>query len=85
MCIKTYKIKFYTSKGAVIMSDTLNICGLEAGRGQKLRTALPVPGTAAALPVTIINGQGDGPTLLAHCRHPRRRIPRHRRSHRTGS
>lgn len=69
------------------MSDNVNICGLEAGRGQKSRTFLPVPGTASHIPVTIINGQGDGPTLLItadHCRHPRRRIPRHRRSHRTG-
>lgn len=46
------------------MSDNVNICGLEAGRGQKSRTFLPVPGTASHIPVTIINGQGDGPTLL---------------------
>lgn len=46
------------------MSDNVNICGLEAGRGQKSRTFLPVPGTASHIPVTIINGQGDGPR---HC------------------
>ena len=46
------------------MSDKVNICGLEAGRGQKSRTFLSVPGTACHMPVTIINGQGDGPTLL---------------------
>lgn len=46
------------------MSDNVNICGLEASRGQKSRTFLPVPDTASHIPVTIINGQGDGPTLL---------------------
>ena len=46
------------------MSDTLNICGLNVGRGQKLRTLLPVPDTTTEIPITIINGKEDGPTLL---------------------
>lgn len=46
------------------MSDTLHICGLKVERGQKLRTYLPVLDTKTEIPVTIINGQNDGPTLL---------------------
>ena len=46
------------------MSDTLNICGLTVERGQKLRTFLPVPDTNVKIPLTIINGCEDGPTLL---------------------
>mgnify|MGYP002236632489 FL=1 len=30
----------------------------------KLRTMLPVPGTEIEIPLTIINGAFDGPTLL---------------------
>ena len=47
-----------------IMSDTLNICGLTVERGHKLRTFLPVPDTNVKIPLTIINGCEDGPTLL---------------------
>lgn len=46
------------------MSDTLKICGLTVERGQKLRTFLPVPDTKVKIPLTIINGCEDGPTLL---------------------
>lgn len=46
------------------MSDTLNVCGLTIERGQKLRTSLPVPDTNVQIPITIINGCDDGPTLL---------------------
>lgn len=46
------------------MSDTLYICGLKVERSQKLRTYLPVLDTKTEIPVTIINGQNDGPTLL---------------------
>lgn len=46
------------------MSDTLNICGLTVERGSKLRTMLPVPDTQIEIPITIINGMQEGPTLL---------------------
>lgn len=46
------------------MSDTVNICGLTINRGEKLRTLLPVPDTAIKIPITIINGHEDGPTLF---------------------
>ena len=46
------------------MSNTLNVCGLTIERGQKLRTYLPVPDTNVQIPITIINGNDDGPTLL---------------------
>lgn len=46
------------------MSETLNVCGLRIERGAKLRTFLPVPDSSVKMPITIINGTGDGPTLL---------------------
>ena len=46
------------------MSDTLTVCGLTIERGTKLRTYLPVPDTNVKIPLTIINGENDGPTLL---------------------
>ena len=46
------------------MSDTLHIRGLEVERGNKLRTCLPVLDTTIEIPITIINGRNDGPTLL---------------------
>ena len=46
------------------MSDTLKVCGLTIERGTKLRTYLPVPDTNVKIPLTIINGDQDGPTLL---------------------
>lgn len=46
------------------MSDTVNICGLTINRGEKLRTLLPVPDTTVKIPITIINGHEDGPTLF---------------------
>lgn len=46
------------------MSDTLSVCALTICRGSKLRTMLPVPGTEIEIPLTIINGAFDGPTLL---------------------
>ena len=46
------------------MSNTLSVCGLTICRGSKLRTMLPVPGTEIEIPLTIINGAFDGPTLL---------------------
>lgn len=46
------------------MSDDKHICGLAIPRGTKLRTYLPVPDTNTRIPVTIINGINDGPTLL---------------------
>ena len=45
------------------MSDTLKVCGLTIERGTKLRTYLPVPDTNVKIPLTIINGDQDGPTL----------------------
>ena len=42
----------------------IEICGLTICRGSKLRTMLPVPGTEIEIPLTIINGAFDGPTLL---------------------
>lgn len=46
------------------MSDTMDICGLKAERGQKLQTYIPVLDSNTKIPITIINGQNDGPTLL---------------------
>lgn len=46
------------------MSNTLHICGLKVERGQKLQTYLPVLDSNTKIPITIINGQNDGPTLL---------------------
>lgn len=46
------------------MSEDKHICGLAVRRGTKLRTYLPVPETATRIPITIINGSEDGPTLL---------------------
>ena len=42
----------------------MTICGLEIKRGTKLRTMLPVPDTMTKIPLTVINGVEDGPTLL---------------------
>ena len=44
------------------MSETLKVCGLTIERGTKLRTYLPVPDTNVKIPLTIINGENDGPT-----------------------
>ena len=46
------------------MSQDMTICGLEIKRGTKLRTMLPVPDTMTKIPLTVINGVEDGPTLL---------------------
>ena len=46
------------------MSDTLRLCGLTVERGSKLRTYLPIPQSNVKIPITIINGSEDGPTLL---------------------
>ena len=46
------------------MSKDMTICGLEIKRGTKLRTMLPVPDTMTKIPLTVINGVEDGPTLL---------------------
>ena len=46
------------------MSDVFKVCGLTVERGAKLRTYLPVPDTKVRIPITIINGINDGPTLL---------------------
>ena len=46
------------------MAEALNICGLAVERGTKLRTMMPVPDTQIEIPITIINGAADGPTLL---------------------
>lgn len=51
------------------MSDTLKVCGLTIERGTKLRTYLPVPDTNVKIPLTIINGENDGPTLLITAGH----------------
>ena len=47
-----------------MLAEALNICGLQIERGTKLRTMLPVPATQIEIPITIINGVADGPTLL---------------------
>ena len=46
------------------MSQDMTICGFEIKRGTKLRTMLPVPDTMTKIPMTVINGTEDGPTLL---------------------
>ena len=46
------------------MAKDMIICGLEVKRGTKLRTMLPVPDTTVKIPMTVINGTEDGPTLL---------------------
>lgn len=46
------------------MAEALNFCGLTVERGTKLRTMLPVPDTNVEIPLTVINGAGDGPVLL---------------------
>lgn len=46
------------------MSHDMTICGMQVRRNSKLRTCLPVPDTSTSIPVTIINGKEDGPTLL---------------------
>ena len=46
------------------MSQDMTICGLEIKRGTKLRAMLPVPDTMTKIPLTVINGVEDGPTLL---------------------
>lgn len=46
------------------MSEKLTVCGLAVERGEKLRTFLPIPDTKVKIPITVINGQTDGPTLL---------------------
>lgn len=46
------------------MSQDMTICGLEIKRGTKLRTMLPVPDTMTKIPLTVINGVEEGPTLL---------------------
>ena len=46
------------------MSHDMTICGMQVRRNSKLRTYLPVPDTSTSIPVTIINGKEDGPTLL---------------------
>ena len=61
------------------MSDTLKVCGLTIERGTKLRTYLPVPDTNVKIPMTIINGDQDGPTLLITAGIHGRRISRYRR------
>ena len=47
-----------------MLAEAVNICGLAVERGAKLRTMLPVPNTQIEIPITIINGAADGPTLL---------------------
>ena len=47
-----------------MLAEALNICGLAVERGAKLRTMLPVPDTQIEIPITIINGAEEGPTLL---------------------
>lgn len=66
------------------MSDTMDICGLKAERGQKLQTYIPVLDSNTKIPITIINGQNDGPTLLitANSRHPWWRISWYRSGNR---
>ncbi|MCD8198837.1 MAG: M14 family metallopeptidase [Phascolarctobacterium sp.] len=46
------------------MSEALSVCGLNIERGSKLRTYLTVPDTNTKIPITIINGKEDGPTLF---------------------
>ncbi len=46
------------------MSDMISVGPLSAGRGEKARGWLPVPGTAIKLPLTVICGAQPGKTLL---------------------
>lgn len=46
------------------MPETIKIMDLAVSPGGKLRTFLTVPGTEVQIPITIINGVSDGPTLL---------------------
>lgn len=46
------------------MSADFTACGLAVPRGTKLRTYLDVPESKVKIPITIINGHEDGPTIL---------------------
>lgn len=46
------------------MSADFSTCGLAVPRGTKLRTYLDVPESKVKIPITIINGHEDGPTIL---------------------
>ncbi|MCQ2373432.1 MAG: M14 family metallopeptidase [Phascolarctobacterium sp.] len=46
------------------MSKDFKACGLFVPRGEKLRTYLQIPQSTVKIPITIINGVEDGPTIL---------------------
>lgn len=46
------------------MSVDFKTCGLCVPRGKKLRTYLPITQSNVKIPITIINGVEDGPTIL---------------------
>lgn len=45
------------------MAEDLRVGPLIAGRGQKVSGFLPVPGLEIEIPVTLVNGKGDGPRV----------------------
>ena len=46
------------------MPESINVGPFAAGKGQKQSGMLAVPGTNIEIPVTIINGTGDGKTMV---------------------
>lgn len=46
------------------MSNRIHLSDLTVERGQKYRGYLPIPATDVKIPLTVINGNEDGPTLL---------------------
>lgn len=46
------------------MTGALQVGNLTAARGQKATGFLEVPGTTARMPLTLVNGVKEGPTLL---------------------
>lgn len=46
------------------MKESIFYCGQEIKSGTKLQYRVPVPGTEVSVPVTIINGSGDGKKMV---------------------
>ena len=46
------------------MKHTIKYANFEVGSGEKLQTYLPVDGTEVKIPITIINGAGDGKQIV---------------------
>ena len=46
------------------MKHTIKYANFEVGSGEKLQTYLPIDGTEVKIPITIINGAGDGKQIV---------------------